>query len=87
MKTVKLHEAELHLAELVEAVTQGEEIIISRHGKPVAKLTGLAATEQRELGFYPIEFESNLLEPTDRKVVTTFYRYDESRHKVATSTV
>ena len=73
MKTLKLHEAKAHLSELVDAVIKGEEIIISRHGKPVAKLMGLAAPGQRELGFYPIEFRSDLLEPTDNDVVGSFY--------------
>ncbi len=74
MKTLKLHEAKAHLSELIEAVVQGEEIIISRHGKPVAKLMGLAAPGRRELGFYPISFESDLLEPTDAEIVAAFYR-------------
>lgn len=73
MKTLKLHEAKAHLSELVDAVIKGEEIIISRHGKPVAKLTGLAAPGQRELGFYPIEFQSDLLEPTEDDVMGSFY--------------
>ncbi len=68
MKTLKLHEAKARLSELIEEVMRGEEIVISRHGKPVAKLTGLSAP-QRELGFYPIHFESNLLEPTDDEIV------------------
>ncbi len=72
MKTIKLHEAKAHLSELVEAVTRGEEVIISRHGKPVAKLSGLATPGQRELGFYPIAFRSDLLEPTDDEVIRAF---------------
>jgi prevent-host-death family protein len=63
MKTLKLHEAKAHLSELIDAVIKGEEIIISRHGKPVAKLTGLSAPGQREWGFHPIQFHSDLLEP------------------------
>ena len=63
MKTLKLHDAKAHLSELVDAVMKGEEIIISRHGKPVAKLTGLAAPEQRELGFHPIEFGATYSSP------------------------
>lgn len=73
MKTLKLHEAKAHLSKLVDAVINGEEIIISRHGKPVAKLTGLTVPEQRELGFYPIQFQSDLLEPTDNEVLASFY--------------
>lgn len=73
VKTLKLNEAKTHLSKLVEEVLRGEEILISRHGKPVAKLIGVSAPETRELGFYPIQFESNLLEPTDDEVVDAFY--------------
>ena len=73
MKTLKLHEAKAHLSELVGQVKSGEEIIISRYGKPVAKLTGLGSVQERRLGFYPVRFESNLLEPTDDETISTFY--------------
>jgi len=73
VETPKLHEAETHLLELVEAVKPGEEVIITRHGEPVAKLVGLAATGRRELGFYPLDFKSDLLEPTDDDVTDAFY--------------
>ncbi len=73
MKTLKLHEAQAHLSELIDEVTRGEEIIISRHGKPVAKLTGLPVPGRRELGFYPIAFESDLLEPSDGEITDAFY--------------
>lgn len=74
MKTLKLHEAKARLSELIDEVSRGEEVIISRHGQPVAKLSGLAAPDQRELGFYPIVFESDLLEPTPDEITETFYR-------------
>ena len=73
MKTFQLHEAKARLSELIDAVMSGEEIVISRYGKPVAKLSGLAEPKKRELGFYPIAFQSDLLEPTDDEVVAAFY--------------
>ncbi|UCH25591.1 MAG: type II toxin-antitoxin system prevent-host-death family antitoxin [Trueperaceae bacterium] len=76
MRTLQLHEAKARLSELVEAALNGEEIIISRHGKPVAKLVGLAKPGCRELGFYPIRFESNLLEPTDSELIEAFYKQE-----------
>ncbi len=72
MKTPKVHEAETHLLELVEAVKPGEEIIITRNGQPIAKLV-VAITGPRELGFHPLDFKSNLLEPTDDDVINAFY--------------
>ncbi len=35
---VNIHEAKTHLSRLVERVLAGEEIVIARAGKPVAKL-------------------------------------------------
>jgi prevent-host-death family protein len=38
LEQVNMHEAKTHLSRLVERVEHGEEIIISRAGKPAAKL-------------------------------------------------
>jgi prevent-host-death family protein len=38
MESVGLFEAKTHLSELVARAEQGEEVIITRHNKPVAKL-------------------------------------------------
>ena len=37
--TVELHDAGLKLAELADSAAQGEDVILVRDGKPVAKLT------------------------------------------------
>jgi prevent-host-death family protein len=38
MRQVNVHEAKTHLSKLLECVEQGEEIVIARNGKPVARL-------------------------------------------------
>lgn len=38
MKHVGMFEAKTNLSSLVEQVERGQEIVITRHGKPVAKL-------------------------------------------------
>ena len=38
MTTVSAYEAKTHLPRLIRAVEQGETVIITRHGRPVAKL-------------------------------------------------
>ena len=43
MDTVNIHRAKTHLSKLVEQVSQGEEIIIAKAGKPMAKLVPLGA--------------------------------------------
>jgi prevent-host-death family protein len=42
MATVGAFEAKTHFASLLERVAKGEEIVITRHGTPVAKLAPLA---------------------------------------------
>ena len=49
---VNIHEAKTHLSRLVERAAAGEEIIVAKAGKPMAKLVRFeTATEPRELGF------------------------------------
>jgi prevent-host-death family protein len=43
MKTINIHAAKTHLSRLVEDAAGGEEIVIAKAGKPVARLTALAA--------------------------------------------
>ena len=38
MKTTNIHEAKTHLSRLIQRAAQGEEIVISKAGKPLAKL-------------------------------------------------
>jgi prevent-host-death family protein len=38
METVGSFEAKTHMSQLLERVAQGEEITITKHGKPVARL-------------------------------------------------
>lgn len=74
MRSVNLHEAKTHLSELVGAAAAGEEIIIAKAGKPLARLVPLEKPEPRQPGlatgrvteafFEPLPEESlNLWEP------------------------
>jgi prevent-host-death family protein len=45
--TVNIHEAKNHLSRLLERVRSGEEIIIAKAGKPIAKLSPLVTTTVR----------------------------------------
>lgn len=42
MSTVTLAEAKTHLSQLIDQVEAGEEVVITRRGKPVARISGLA---------------------------------------------
>lgn len=49
MDIVNVHEAKTQLSRLLERVAAGEQIIIARHGKPIAKLVPFTA-EPRQPG-------------------------------------
>lgn len=42
MKTVNIHEAKTHLSRLIEEVAAGNEVIIARNRRPVARLVPIA---------------------------------------------
>ena len=51
MQTVNIHEAKTHLSRLLEQVAGGDEIIIAKAGKAIARLVPLdAAPKKRRLG-------------------------------------
>lgn len=38
MQSIPIHQAKSQLSELIRAVEQGEDVVLTRHGKPVARL-------------------------------------------------
>ncbi|MBS0445286.1 MAG: type II toxin-antitoxin system Phd/YefM family antitoxin [Proteobacteria bacterium] len=42
METVNIYEAKTHLSRLVDKAAAGDDVIVSRHGKPLARITRLA---------------------------------------------
>jgi prevent-host-death family protein len=44
---LNVHDAKTHLSRLLDRVAAGEEIVLSKHGKPVAKLVPMPPVERR----------------------------------------
>ncbi len=53
--TISLNEAKTHLSALIERVNAGEEITITKHGKPVAKLSPATNVKRRKIGLHERE--------------------------------
>lgn len=53
MKTVNVHEAKTSLSKLLARAARGEEIVIAKAGKPVAKLVAVTKTAKRKPGLVP----------------------------------
>jgi antitoxin (DNA-binding transcriptional repressor) of toxin-antitoxin stability system len=52
MNTVNIFQAKTTLSKLIERLETGQEqeVIIARHGRPVAKLTRLTGNQRRRIG-------------------------------------
>jgi prevent-host-death family protein len=47
VRTVSIYEAKTHLSRLVARAEAGEETLVTRHGRPVARLVPVGARTQR----------------------------------------
>lgn len=50
METVNTHEAKTHLSKLLERAAKGEEFIIAKAGKPIARLIGFKSEDHDRTG-------------------------------------
>jgi prevent-host-death family protein len=50
MESIGLFEAKTHLSELVARAEKGEEVVITRHNKPVAKLVPVGRARRSGVG-------------------------------------
>lgn len=50
MKTINIQAAKTHLSRLVEEVASGEEVIIAKSGKPMAKIVPLQLLKKPRIG-------------------------------------
>lgn len=56
MRKVNIHEAKTTLSQLVEVAESGEDVVIARAGRPVARLTRLDARGGVKLGTFKRAF-------------------------------
>jgi prevent-host-death family protein len=52
VKTVNIHEAKTNLSALLAAVLSGDEVIIAKAGRPIARLIPFEAPAKRPIGLY-----------------------------------
>lgn len=52
-----VHEAKTHFSKLLQRVAAGEEVVISRAGRPIAKLVPIAGAARRRFGLDRGAFE------------------------------
>lgn len=77
MAEVNVHDAKTRLSQLLVRVEAGEEIVIARSGKPVARLVPIdASTDRRPLGADAgkIQIAPDFDEPLPEKTLRDFER-------------
>ena len=47
MRIINIHQAKTHFSKLVDAVMEGESIVIAKAGKPVAKIVPIEAKKPK----------------------------------------
>jgi len=47
MKTVNIYDAKTRFSQLVDKAAAGEDVIVSRHGKPLVRITRLSEPPRR----------------------------------------
>ncbi len=60
---LNVHEAKTRLSELLARVEQGEDIVIARAGKPVARLVAVHPSAGRTFGIIPLQVPDSFFEP------------------------
>lgn len=50
MEAINVHEAKTHLSRLLAKVAEGEEVVIARAGKPIARLVPIESRQRRVFG-------------------------------------
>jgi len=81
MQQVNIHEAKTHLSRLLEQVASGEQIIISKAGKPIAKLVPYSTPNagKRKLGLMKgkIVIRDDFDDPLPEDIMALFEGRDE----------
>ncbi len=82
---VGIHEAKTKLSKLIPAVLSGEEVIITKAGRPLVKLVPIEdQSSTRPLGDYKdkIKFHGDLLEPLPEEILDDF-RLEGDDHAIS----
>ena len=73
-QAVNIHRAKTELSKLVERAERGEETVIARAGRPVARIAPLRSQAQRRLGLLDGKFRipDDFNDPLPEEVIAAF---------------
>jgi prevent-host-death family protein len=72
--TYNMHDAKTHLSRLAERAAAGEEIVIARNGKPLARLLAMPERPKRRLGWWKgqVHIAENFDDPLPEEIQKYF---------------
>ena len=75
MEQVNIHYAKTHLSSLLDMVSHGNQFIIAKAGKPLAKVVPIEETKQSPIGFLKgqIVCQENFDRVAEDEIVEMFY--------------
>jgi prevent-host-death family protein len=76
---VNIYEAKTQLSKLVDLAAAGQDIVIARNGKPVARLTGLETKQNRLTGLGALEGKGWIADDFDDPLPEEIQKYFEGR--------
>lgn len=71
MPVVNIHEAKTHLSSLLSRMESGEDVVIARNGKPIARLAPIETRSPRKPGRFKgqIEIHPSFDDPLDEELI------------------
>ena len=65
MKTVDIYDAKTRLSQLLDKVVAGEDVVVSRNGKPLVRITRLESGRRRPIRFGVLKGEVKITRDFD----------------------
>jgi prevent-host-death family protein len=78
-QTVNIYEAKTHLSKLVDLAAAGQDIVIARAGKPVARLTTIEQPKRKSVVYGLLEGKGWIADDFDDPLPEEIQKYFEGR--------
>jgi prevent-host-death family protein len=78
-QTVNIYEAKTQLSKLVDLAAAGQEIIIARNGKPVARLTTIEQPKKKPIVYGLLQGKGWIADDFDAPLPEEIQKYFEGR--------
>jgi prevent-host-death family protein len=78
-QTFNIYEAKTHLSKLVDLAASGQDIVIARNGKPVARLTTTEQPKKRPIVYGLLEGKGWIADDFDDPLPEEIQKYFEGR--------